>query len=113
MPLLDDILGSGVDILIGLDPREGKGTDLQKVKEKFKASSKCIWGGVSGALTVEQGSEAETEVCSDRSPGASWGQAAVFILSPVDKRARRHPQRLEEHVLNSSTPGKSYRQDFL
>jgi uroporphyrinogen-III decarboxylase len=111
MPLLDDILGSGVDILIGLDPREGKGTDLQKVKEKFKASSKCIWGGVSGALTVEQGSEAETEVAvieALRVLGAGSG----FILSPVDN-VREDTPNAWKNTYKFIDTWKKYRQDFL
>lgn len=82
LPILDDILGTGIDVLIGLDPEEGKGTDLAEVKRRFLAKGRAIWGGVSGAVTVEQGTEADTEGAVKRAlqvlgPGG-------FILSPVD-----------------------------
>ncbi|KPJ86819.1 MAG: hypothetical protein AMS17_10850 [Spirochaetes bacterium DG_61] len=83
LPLLDDILEAGVDVLIGLDPKEGKGTDLATVKQKFSARRKAIWGGVSGAVTVEMGGEEETE---EAVAGALelLGRGGGFILSPVD-----------------------------
>jgi len=82
-PLLDDILASGIDVLIGLDPGEGKGTDLAEVKVKFYASGRAIWGGVSGALTVEQDTEAATEAAVI-SALSTLGNGGGFILSPVD-----------------------------
>ena len=111
MPVLDDILEAGVDILIGLDPREGKGTDLQKVKQKFKAANKCIWGGVSGPLTVEQGSEAETEAAvieALRVLGAGSG----FILSPVDN-VREDTPNAWKNTHKFIDTWKKHRQDFV
>jgi enhancing lycopene biosynthesis protein 2 len=83
LPLVDDILGSGVDVLIGLDPSEGKGTYLPDIKERFQRAGRALWGGVSGAITVEMGTEAETEqaVCSALE---TLGTGGGFILSPVD-----------------------------
>jgi hypothetical protein len=110
MPILDDILDTGIDILIGLDPREGKGTDLQKVKEKFKAKKKCLWGGVSGALTVEQGSEEETEAAvleALRILGAGGG----LILSPVDNVREDTPNAWKNTAKFIDT-WKKHRQDF-
>lgn len=101
MPLLDDILASGVDVLIGLDPEEGKGTDLAEVKARFRARGRAIWGGVSGAVTVEQGTEAETELAVERAM-ATLGEGGGFILSPVDNvrvdtpNAWRNTRRLIE-----------------
>ena len=83
MPILDDLLDAGVDVLIGLDPKEGKGTDLHKVKDKFVAKNKCLWGGVSGAVTVEMGTEQETEEAVIRALEV-LGKGGGFILSPVD-----------------------------
>ncbi len=83
VPVLDDILDAGVDVLIGLDPEEGKGTDLAVVKEKFAEKKRAIWGGVSGAVTVEQGTEEQTEKAVVRAlRELGWGGG--FILSPVD-----------------------------
>jgi len=111
MPLLDDMLDAGIDILIGLDPREGKGIDLQMVKQKFNARNKCIWGGVSGALTVEQGSEAETEqAVTDalRVLGAGSG----FILSPVDN-VREDTPNAWKNTHKFIDTWKKHRQEFL
>jgi hypothetical protein len=82
LPLLDDILASGVDVIIGLDPEEGKGTALPAIKQKCRAAGRALWGGVSGAVTVELGSEQQTREAVRRAlellgPGG-------FILSPVD-----------------------------
>ncbi len=101
VPILDDILAAGVDVLIGLDPEEGKGTDLAEVKRRFRAKRRAIWGGVSGAVTVEQGTEADT----DRAVGQAMriiGEGGGFILSPVDNvrddtpNAWRNTRRLIE-----------------
>jgi Uroporphyrinogen decarboxylase (URO-D) len=111
MPVIDDILDTGIDILIGLDPREGKGTDLQKVKEKFKAKNKCLWGGVSGPLTVEQGTEAETEAAvleALRILGAGGG----FILSPVDN-VRDDTPNAWKNTHRFIETWKKHRQDFV
>lgn len=83
LPILDDILATGVDVLIGLDPEEGKGTDLAEVKAAFRNEQRAIWGGVSGAITVEQGSEADTEAAVAHAL-RTLGQGGGFILSPVD-----------------------------
>jgi len=83
MPILDDILDTGIDVLVGLDPKEGKGTDLAVVKQKFVAKRKAIWGGVSGAVTVESGSEQETEQAVLQAL-QTLGRGGGFILSPVD-----------------------------
>jgi len=83
LPVLDDILASGIDVLIGLDPEEGKGTDLARVKQAFEAHRRALWGGVSGAVTVEQGTGAQTEQAVRRALEV-LGKGGGFILSPVD-----------------------------
>ncbi len=83
LPLLDDILDAGVDVLIGLDPSEGKGTHLPAIKERFRGAKRALWGGVSGAITVEMGTEAETEKAVHAALEA-LGDGGGFILSPVD-----------------------------
>ena len=110
MPILDDILDSGVDVLIGLDPREGKGTDLQKVKEKFSAKGKCLWGGVSGALTVEVGNEAETEAAVIDAL-QTLGKGGGFILSPVDNVREDTPNAWRNTEVFIET-WKRHRQEF-
>ena len=56
IPLLDMLMDAGVDVLIGIDPVQGKGMDLATLKEKT-AGRMCVWGGVNGFVTMEQGSE--------------------------------------------------------
>ncbi len=83
VPLLTDILGSGVDVLIGVDPSEGKGTHLPAIKDRVRRARRALWGGVSGAITVEMGTEAETEGAV-RTALQILGDGGGFILSPVD-----------------------------
>jgi enhancing lycopene biosynthesis protein 2 len=101
LPLLDDILDAGVDVLIGLDPAEGKGTHLVEIKERFRSRRRALWGGVSGAITVEMGTEEETEEAV-RSALETLGAGGGFILSPVDnvredtERTSRNTRRFLE-----------------
>jgi len=79
MPLIDLIIESGVDVLIGVDPRE---YDLEKLAVKAKGKL-CLWGGVNGHLTVERGApeDVEGEVSRAMRMLAPLGG---FIMSPVD-----------------------------
>ena len=81
--IYDDILDTGIDVLIGLDPKEGKGTNLNIVKQKFTDRRKTIWGGVSGAITIELGTEKETEEAVIEALKILGGNEG-YILSPVD-----------------------------
>jgi hypothetical protein len=83
IPIVDDILGAGVDVLIGLDPMEGKGTDLELVKNAFRKRKRALWGGVSGAVTVETGTKEQTEAAVVAAL-ETLGKGGGFILSPVD-----------------------------
>lgn len=82
-PLVEDILAAGVDVLIGLDPEEGKGAVLPTIKAQFRKAGRGLWGGVNGALTVERGSEFQTEEAVRRAIEL-LGEGGGFILSPVD-----------------------------
>ena len=82
MPLLEMIAEAGVDVLIGVDPVQGQGTDMAAMKEKL-AGRVALWGGVNGFLTIERGTKAEVEEAVAEAvrvlaPGGG------FILSPVD-----------------------------
>jgi hypothetical protein len=83
LPIIDDILASGIDVLIGLDPAQGKGTEMHEVKRRFSEKGRCLWGGVSGAITVELGTEDETEAAV-KDALFTLGEGGGFILSPVD-----------------------------
>jgi len=81
MPLLDDFLELGIDVLIGIDPKMGN-WDFKKLKEKLTGKI-CLWGGVNGPLTIERG--AKKEVMKEVSYAIlEIGREGGFILSPVD-----------------------------
>ena len=81
LPMLDHYLAAGIDVLIGLDPVQGTGTNLQEIKAKT-GDRICLWGGVSGAITVEMGTEAEVRSALRQALRTLGPQG--FILSPVD-----------------------------
>jgi len=81
LPRIDDYIEAGIDVLIGVDPVQGTHTDLGQIKKKA-AKRLCLWGGVSGAVTVEMGQESEIREAV-RLALAELGPDG-FILSPVD-----------------------------
>jgi uroporphyrinogen decarboxylase len=80
-PMLDDYLEAGIDVLIGIDPIQGTHTDMNHIKKKI-GDHICLWGGVSGAVTVELGTEDEVRAAV-RHAVEMLGPDG-FILSPVD-----------------------------
>lgn len=88
-PLLDDYLAAGIDVLIGVDPIQGTYTDMPLMREKL-GGRVCLWGGVSGAVTVEMGSEEEVRAAV-RHAIETLGPDG-FILSPVDNITIDAPQ---------------------
>lgn len=82
MPLLDTLLGLGVDINIGVDPLQGKGTNLSVLKEKCDRKM-CLWGGVNGFLTIENGNEHEIRQAVENAI-STLSKNSGFVLSPVD-----------------------------
>lgn len=81
VPLLDYYLEAEVDVLIGIDPVQGTHTDMRAIKEKV-GHRICLWGGVSGSITVELGTEDEVRNAV-REALRVLGPTG-FILSPVD-----------------------------
>ena len=80
-PVLDAYREAGIDVLIGVDPAQGRHTDMALFKRRL-GDRVCLWGGVSGALTVELGSEREI-----REAVAEAIQVlgpVGLILSPID-----------------------------
>jgi len=79
MKLLPLLVESGIEAAIGVDPRAW---DLAQTKAEL-GQRVCLWGGVNGHLTVEQGTPAqvEAEVVEALRVLARGGG---FILSPVD-----------------------------
>ena len=80
-PMLDFHLEAGIDVLIGVDPVQDARMDLALLKERV-GDRMCLWGGVSGAVTVEMGTEEEVRLAV-RQAVETLGPAG-FILSPVD-----------------------------
>jgi uroporphyrinogen-III decarboxylase len=78
MALLPLIREAGVDVVIGVDPREW---NMAEAKRQV-GEDVALWGGVNGHLTVEQGS-AEDVRAEVREAMATLGPSG-FILSPVD-----------------------------
>jgi uroporphyrinogen-III decarboxylase len=88
-PLLENYLEAGIDTLIGIDPIQGTNTDIHLMKEKL-GSKICLWGGVSGAITVENGSEEEVRQAV-RLAINNLGPSN-FVLSPVDNITEDTPK---------------------
>jgi hypothetical protein len=81
MPLHEMLIELGIDVLIGADPVQGKGTDLIKMKSQLKDKI-CIWGGVNGFVTVEEGAPEQIENAVKFAMETLGPDG--FILSPVD-----------------------------
>ena len=89
LPLLDDFLEAGIDVLIGVDPVQGTKTDLAAIRKKT-AGRISLWGGVSGAVTVEMGEQEEIRAAV-RQAIETLGPDG-FVLSPVDNITVDAPQ---------------------
>lgn len=80
-PMLDFYLEAGIDAPIGIDPIQGTHTDMPLMKKKL-GEQVCLWGGVSGAVTIEMGTEQEVRSAVRHAVEMLGPQG--FILSPVD-----------------------------
>lgn len=79
MPLLDDLVATGLDVLMGVDPRAwGLAQTARTLGGRV-----TLWGGVNGHLTVEQGTPAEVRAEVRRALDL-LGPTGRFVLSPVD-----------------------------
>jgi hypothetical protein len=95
MPILDQIIEAGVDVLIGVDPVQGKGVELEPLKERSRGKL-CLWGGVNGFLTIELGSTQQVE--EETRKAIELLGPDGFILSPVDN-VREDSKRAWENVM--------------
>jgi len=91
-PMLDSYLDAGFDVLLGIDPEQGTYTDMPLIREKLSGRV-CLWGGVSGAITVELGSPDEIRRAVAHAI-QTFGHRG-FILSPVDNITVDAPQTWE------------------
>jgi hypothetical protein len=106
MPLHEMLIELGVDVLIGPDPVQGKGTDLRRMGEQLRGRM-CTWGGVNGFLTVEQGTRADIDAAVREAIEALGPEG--FILSPVDN-VRDPSDQTWENVLALIEAWRKYRE---
>lgn len=99
--IADQIVEAGVDVIVGVDPGQGKGTTLSGVRETL-GGRVGLWGGISGPLVVEAGGE--QGVChAVEQAMAELAPTGRFILSPVDNiRARDARTWANVHALIST-----------
>jgi hypothetical protein len=88
-PLLDFYVEAGIDVLIGVDPIQGTYTDMPMMKKKL-GGKVCLWGGVSGAVTIEMGTE--EQIRSETQKAIDTLGPTGFILSPIDNITVDQPQ---------------------
>jgi hypothetical protein len=81
MPLLGMLMEAGVDVLIGIDPVQGRGTDMAEMRRVSKGRM-ALWGGVNGFITMERGTRQQVRAAV-REAMQTLGPDR-FILSPVD-----------------------------
>ena len=82
LPMLGMIQEAGVDVLIGADPTQRGERPMETMRDAL-SDRVCLWGGVNGAVTVEEGS-AEDVVAAVTDVMATMAGVPGFILSPVD-----------------------------
>ena len=82
LPMLDNIREAGVDVLLGIDPLQQGEAPLVTMRDKL-GGRVCLWGGVNGAITVEEGTEDEVRSAVAYALETMRGVDG-FILSPVD-----------------------------
>ncbi|MGD0114166.1 MAG: uroporphyrinogen decarboxylase family protein [Armatimonadota bacterium] len=90
LPIAAELIESGVDAIIGVDPGEGKGTTLAGVRDAL-GGKVGLWGGVSGPFVVENGTEDDVRAAVREALDTLAGTGR-FILSPVDNVRADTPQ---------------------
>ncbi|MHB0856657.1 MAG: uroporphyrinogen decarboxylase family protein [Anaerolineae bacterium] len=82
VPMLDNILATGVDVLLGVDPLQSGHEPFPTMRDRL-GGRVTLWGGVNGAITVEEGSEDDVRQAVAQALETMQGVRG-FILSPVD-----------------------------
>jgi len=81
MPLLDQMMEAGEDVLIGPAPLQDTAMANRALRAKT-AGRMALWGGVNGFVTVEQGTPADVRQ-EVRQAVETLGREGL-ILSPAD-----------------------------
>ena len=103
-PLHNTLIDLGIDVLMGVDPVQGRGTVLGNIKRDLDGKI-CLWGGVNGFITVETGEKDSIENAVYEAMD-TLGPAGC-ILSPVDN-IRDESDQVWEKVLIFINSWKKY-----
>jgi len=103
-PLHGILIDLGIDVLIGVDPVQGRGTELKAMKKDLKGKI-CMWGGVNGFITVETGDKSSIERGVYEALDTLGPDG--YILSPVDN-VRDPSDQVWENVLVFINSWKKY-----
>ena len=90
MPLLELFVEAGVDVLVGVDPREW---DLAGTKQEL-GGKVCLWGGVNGHITIETGMPQDV-IDETKQAIEILSPNGGFILSPVDNVREATPRSMK------------------
>jgi len=82
VPMIDNILEAGIDVLVGVDPLQRGASPLETMRNVL-GGKVCLWGGVHGAITVEEGSAEDVREAVVYALD-TMRDVNGFILSPVD-----------------------------
>jgi uroporphyrinogen-III decarboxylase len=82
LPMLGNLLESGVDVLLGADPLQHGERPLETMRDRLRGRI-AVWGGVNGAITVEEGTAEEVRQAVREALELMRGVNG-FVLSPVD-----------------------------
>jgi hypothetical protein len=80
--IAEPLLEAEPDVIIGIDPGEGKDTTLANVRDAL-GGRVGLWGGVSGPMVIEEGTEADVRKSVEEAV-STLAPTGRFILCPVD-----------------------------
>ncbi len=103
-PLHNILTDLGIDVLMGVDPVQGRGTELENIKKDLKGEI-CLWGGVNGFITIETGNKEQIEKAVYEALDTLGPDGC--ILSPVDN-VRDPSDQVWENVLIFINAWKKY-----
>jgi uroporphyrinogen-III decarboxylase len=86
--IMDDLIGIGIDSLMGVDPVQGK-ANLEETKHRL-GPHMCLWGGVNGALTLGQGTSHDVAEATEKAIRI-MGPGGGFVLYVVDQLVKDTP----------------------
>lgn len=103
-PLHNILIDLGIDVLLGVDPVQGRGTELEMMKKDLQGEI-CLWGGVNGFITIETGNKVSIEKAVYEALDTLGPDG--YVLSPVDN-VRDPSDQVWENVLIFINAWKKY-----